>query len=115
MEKMSIAIDQATSDGLKSAMNCFMKFIGNDDIVETLCDENIFKEFGDYLLTLDYACGTMSQYLSGVFNSLKKEFPSLQLWYRDTNRDVVPKWYARIRRKIVRTTMQKVIEEGTKL
>ncbi len=57
----------------------------------------------------------MTQYLSGVFNSLKKQFPTLVLWHLDTNRDGVPRWYISIRKYIVSTVMQRFIEEGTKL
>ena len=93
MEKAINPVDKAKTDGLTAAMNCFAKFYdGNID--EQMCNQKLFEDFGAYLLKQTYvvgnveqtySCGTMTQYLSGVFNSLKKKFPTLVLWHLDTN------------------------------
>ena len=116
MNKVSSpAVDQSTIAGLNAAMRCLSTFLNGHELSEELCNEKLFVDFGDYLLTTDYSLCTMSQYLSGVFNSLKKKYSKLGIWMWDTNRDNVPKWYLRIRNKIRRTVSYKVMQAGEKL
>lgn len=49
----------------------------------------MFKQFSAYLLHLKrenenhYSLGTVWQYLSGVYNALKRDHPNLSLWTED--------------------------------
>lgn len=116
MDKFSnSSIDQSTRNGLNAAMRCFATFLIEKQLSEEICNCDLFENFADYLLKTNYSLGTMVQYLSGVFNSLKKKYPKLDIWMWDTNRDNVPKWYIKLRNKIRRTVSSKVMEAGEKL
>lgn len=109
--------EQAKIDGLKAAMNNFSKF-HPAEMSEVDCTIALFQKYGEYLLTLNFACGTMTQYLSGVFNSLKTMFPNLSIWNVEANNaygNGAPKWYLSIRNIMVRTMVNRVIQEGKKL
>ena len=64
--------------------------------------------------------GTILQYVSGVFNVLKKDFPHLPLWKEDlvstgNSRELVPRWYRTIRDNSNRIVCHRLIENGEKI
>ena len=109
--------EKAKVDGIKAALVSFRKFHPSD-VEESSCTKDLFEEFASHLLTCNYALGTMTQYLSGVFNFFKQKYTTLGIWNEDVimnSNGSAPKWYLNIRNRIQRTIMDKVIQEGGKL
>lgn len=111
--------EKAKLAGIHAAMAHFKKFNGSDVSSAGDLSKELFEMYGNhFLLQSDFACGTMVQYLSGVFNYYKNKFPNLSLWTEDVVMNTngsAPKWYLNIRNNIVRTMTDRVIQEGKKL
>ena len=75
VEQAKIDAEQAKIDGLNAAMNIFGKFKPGK-VQESQCTPQLFQEFGEFLIKSDshYSCGTVMQYISDTFNTLKKGF-----------------------------------------
>jgi hypothetical protein len=86
-----------------------------------MVNAKLFEDFADYLLNHSepaYAYGTMVQYISGAFNSIRDRYPQLQLWTQTqvpNANGFAPKWYVNVRRKILRTKVSKCVADGDKL
>jgi hypothetical protein len=68
--------------------------------------EELFDKFADYMLSRnDLAYGTMTQYLSRVYQKMKSKFPELNIWEIDlqvNSNGSAPRWYFAIRNNAIR-------------
>jgi hypothetical protein len=131
------------NEGYESAMKSFREWRQccqpGQEIAAIEVDEinlKMFSDFSNFLCDLKknsiegkissdkqsskYSHGTILQYISGVYNVLKQNFPDLERWNQDlvasgTRGDTVPRWYRTIRDNVSRKVCNRIIEEGGKI
>lgn len=119
----TMAISASTIRGKTTASNAFNVFLQEKKMPnfdkaseDTICKEELFVEFCQYLVNLktkngekdNISFGTAKQYLSGVFNVVRDKFRQNRLFV-DTD------WYKNLINSLETIISRRLIDEGKKL
>ena len=80
--------DRSKLNGYKASIQKYTEFYGKQEIPINAVNVKFFQDFADFLINYKksnehYSCGTVMQYLSGAFNTLRDKYPKLLLWKED--------------------------------
>ena len=122
--------EKSKKQGYKSATARFEDFLGASitSLSGDLVSPKLFEDFSIHLTSLkksresdeNYSLGTIHQYISGVYNILKRNHPALSLWQQDlvptgAKGETIPRWYRTVRDNASRIVCNRVIQNGEKL
>ena len=122
----------STVDGLNHAANKLELILDYYDIPSPLkrnsVNEKLFHKAAHFLANVytgtskkkKLSCGSILQYLSGVYNVVKSRFPSHPIFKEKLalNRrlgEFIPEWYSDLREDVYRDVIHQIQQEGGKL
>jgi hypothetical protein len=116
-------VSESTKAGYSAAISFFTDFAkeaGFSSVLEfpeEQINEGFFARICDHIYNFqkDYTIKTLLQYLSGLFQAISSQYPSLSLWVLDDPPSSSPRWYNKLRGRLSGNLKRRVIENGEKL